>query len=291
MLPGEQKMLSSKDREHIYCNAYLPEHLWEYGEAISGGRAHLLGSYLCYVCGDHLVFVGYPLETGADDIADAFQTAWQRFKPASAAVIAPQVQLSLHHTEIRETDDYYRMKLPPPPIAPKVANMLRRAERELHVVSGRFQWEHRRLVNDFIKSHRLSAEQLILYQRIGEYLKRSKTAQVLEARKGSRLAAFNIVDLYSADSAFFMFNFRSAKVVVPGASDLLFHEMLQLAQSEAKQVVNLGLGMHRGVRRFKEKWGGRPFMPYCSAMVCKEKPKAGSSLWQGLAAVLEQMKG
>ncbi|KPJ77397.1 MAG: hypothetical protein AMJ54_08295, partial [Deltaproteobacteria bacterium SG8_13] len=149
---------------------------------------------------------------------------------------------------------------------------------------------HKLLVSDFIKTRSLSSEQVFIYRRIGEYLKRSETARVLEARKGARLAAFSVVDLDSADCAFYMFNFRSTKTVVPGASDLLFHQMLQLAQSEAKQTVSLGLGLHPGVRRFKEKWGGRPFLRHCSAMVYRDKPKAGASLWGELSAVLEQLK-
>jgi hypothetical protein len=283
-------MLSSEDHERIYRKAYLPEHLWVYVEAICGGTAHLHDDCLCYVCGDHLIFVGYPLESPGADIAAAFQSAWQRFEPDSAAVIAPDIQLPSRHIETQQPDDYYRMGLPPAPPAPKVANMLRRAERELQVVYGRYQWEHRRLVNDFIRTHSLSSEQIFIYRRMDEYLKRSETARLLEARKGARLAAFSVVDLDSADCAFYMFNFRSTKIVVPGASDLLFHQMLQLAQSEAKQTVSLGLGLHPGVRRFKEKWGGRPFLRHCSAMVYKNKLKAGSSLWGGLSAVLEQLK-
>ena len=283
-------MLSSQDRDRIYQKAYLPEHLWVYVEAISGGRAHLHDSYLCYVCGDHLIFVGYPLGSPTAGPAEAFQSAWQRFQSATAAVIAPELALSFRHVVTQESDDYYRMQLPFSPPAPKVANMLRRADRELLVVTGRFQWEHRRLVNEFIKTHSLSSEQTFIYKRIGEYLKRSQTARVLEARKGPRLAAFSVVDFDSADCAFYMFNFRSTKIAVPGASDLLFHQMLQLAQSEAKQAVNLGLGLHPGVRRFKEKWGGRPFLRHCPALIYRNKPTAGKSVWGQLTEVLEQLK-
>ncbi len=290
MLPDKNEMLSSEDRDRIYRKAYLPEHLWVYVEAISGGHAHLHGSYLCYVCGDHLIFVGYPLASPAADTADAFQSAWERFQPATAAVIAPEIKALSLHAETQTPDDYYRIGLPPAPAASKVANMLRRAEREVQVVSGRFQWEHRRLVNDFIKTHSLSTEQVFIYKRLGEYMKRSQTARVLEARKGARLVAFSIVDFDSADCAFYMFHFRSSKVVVPGTSDLLFHQMLQLAQSEAKQAVNLGLGLHPGVRRFKEKWGGRPFLRHCPALVYREKPKAGRSLWGNLTEALGQLK-
>ena len=283
-------MLTSEDRRFIYRQAYLPEHLWVYVEAISGGSAHLHDSYLCYVRDDHLLFIGYPLGRPADDLAEAFQSAWERFEPVTAAVIAPEITLSCREVEIRPADDYYRIQLPPPATAPKVANMLRRAQRELQVLFGKFQWEHRRLVNVFLKAHLLTEEQRIIYQRIGEYMKRSQTARVLEARKGARLVAFSIVDLDSADFAFYMFHFRSSKYVVPGASDLLFDQMLQLARSEAKQAVNLGLGLHPGVRRFKEKWGGRPFLHHSAAMVYRDKPKAGTSFWGSITEVLEQLQ-
>ena len=283
-------MLSSQDRERIYQQAYLPEHLWVYVEAISGGRAHLHDSYLCYVCGDHLIFVGYPLKSPTVEPAEAFRSAWERFQPATAAVIAPEVTLTALHVVTQPPDDYYRLQLPSAPPPPKVANMVRRADRELQVVYGRFQWEHRRLVNEFIKTHSLSPEQTFIYKRIGEYLKCSRTARVLEARRGSRLAAFSIVDFDSADYAFYMFNFRSAKIAVPGASDLLFHRMLVSAQAEAKQAVNLGLGLHPGVRRFKEKWGGRPFLHHCPALVYRNKPATGRSVWGQLTDVLEQLK-
>jgi hypothetical protein len=43
--------------------------------------------------------------------------------------------------------------------------------------------------------------------------------------------------------------------------------MAKLAQSEKKTAINLGLGIHPGIRYFKEKWGGVPFLTYESALV------------------------
>jgi hypothetical protein len=83
------------------------------------------------------------------------------------------------------------------------------------------------------------------------------------------------VDLGAADYAFYLFNFRSGKINVPGASDLLFHEMVNLAQTEGKKALNLGLGINAGVRRFKEKWGGTPFLNYSSVLVDKRKVDIG----------------
>jgi hypothetical protein len=75
----------------------------------------------------------------------------------------------------------------------------------------------------------------------------------------------------SARYAFYQFNFRSAKIAVPGASDLLFNEMIRLAHSEGKRAINLGLGIHAGIRRFKEKWGGAPFLAHHAVLV-QRKP-------------------
>ena len=98
---------------------------------------------------------------------------------------------------------------------------------------------------------------------------------LLEARKGKKLVAFNIVDLGAAYYAFYLFNFRSSKHNVPGASDMLVHEMVNLALIEGKKAVNLGLGINPGIRRFKEKWGGTPFMKYASAFVYKREVDLG----------------
>jgi hypothetical protein len=145
--------------------------------------------------------------------------------------------------------------------------MIRRAQKELSVRTGLFGKEHRKLVRGFAAGHTLGAEQAYVFKNIQRYQNRSLTSRLLEVRKKGRLAAFTIVDLGSAQSAYYLFNFRSAKLTVPGASDLLFSEMVNLAQSEGKKTINLGLGINKGIRRFKEKWGGMPFLSYTSALV------------------------
>jgi hypothetical protein len=51
--------------------------------------------------------------------------------------------------------------------------------------------------------------------------------------------------------------------------------MVNLAQMEGKKTINLGLGVNAGIRRFKEKWGGVPFLDYCSALVDKREVDLG----------------
>ena len=107
-------------------------------------------------------------------------------------------------------------------------------------------------------------------------MKNSKSARLIEARKGAQVAAFTITDMGSADYAFYMFNFRSTKHLIPGASDLLFNEMVNMSQSEGKKAINLGLGIHPGIRRFKEKWGGVPFLTHAAALVHRKAIDLGT---------------
>ncbi|WP_300686979.1 TraB/GumN family protein, partial [uncultured Bilophila sp.] len=58
---------------------------------------------------------------------------------------------------------------------------------------------------------------------------------------------------------------HSRAYYTPHAADLLFARMLEAARREGKGYIHLGLGVNEGIRRFKEKWGGRPALPYVMA--------------------------
>jgi hypothetical protein len=186
------------------------------------------------------------------------------------SVIAPQLWHQDATYTIQSQDSYYKLDLPLETIPSELSYMIRRASRELSVGEGRFSRAHRKLIKEFITGNQLPEEYRHIYERIPHYLKRSTTARLLEARRGNDLVAFTIIDLGSPRYAFYLFNIRSRKEHVPGASDMLFCEMIKLSQSEGKTAINLGLGIHQGVRRFKEKWGGIPFLPYCSAFIRRE---------------------
>jgi hypothetical protein len=271
-------MLSSEDSSRIYQQAYLPEHLPVYVEAISGAQPHLHGNYLCFTRKAHLIFIGYALGEPSDNTPGAYASACERFDPATCALIAPEIWLDPSSVEMQPRDSYYRLHLPVETIDPNRAYMVRRAQSELTVRHGKFRREHKKLIKAFLKDHQLTSEQIYVYNRIGQYLKRASSAHLLEARKHDVLAAFTVVDTGSADYAFYLFNFRSQKENIPGASDLLFKTMVDLARSEGKKAINLGLGIHQGIRRFKEKWGGRPFLPYTAALVDRKQPLISDDL-------------
>jgi hypothetical protein len=263
-------MLNSSEHNRIYQQAYVPEHLPEYVAAISGSEPYLFQDYLCYLHSNHLIFIGYPLGDDSAEISRAYQAACERLNPQTIMLVADDLSWLPEGNQTHAGDRYYRLNLPLKTVTPEVAYMVRRAERELRIGTGKFGREHKKIIKDFMDRQNLSAEQIHIFKHIKNYMKPSKTAHLLEARRADRLVAFSIVDLGSARYAFYQFNFRSAKIAVPGASDLLFHEMVKLAQSEGKQAINLGLGIHSGIRRFKEKWGGQPFLAHNSVLITRK---------------------
>ena len=263
-------MLTLEERNFIYQRAYLPEHLVDYVESISGAEAYLDRDHLYYVKGNHVIFIGYPLQNQSGT-QQAFEFVCDRFQPATVAIIAPELWFPSDTCRDWSEDAYYHLALPLPGLHPDTAYMVRRAARELQVIQGKFGQEHQKLVKEFLTGHELTDEQRFIYGRIPSYLAHSGTARLLEARQpDGTLVAFTVTDLGAAGYAFYLFNFRSAVEKVPGASDLLFHEMVSLAEKEGKSAINLGLGIHSGIRRFKEKWGATLFLPCHSCRIDRQ---------------------
>jgi hypothetical protein len=268
-------MLNDHEIKWIHRHAYLPEHLADYVGAVSGAEPFFYRNYLYFLNKKHLIFNGYPLEPDSDPAARIYDSICERLQPATVALMAPTIWLPAEQCEQQAADNYYRLDLPLAPIDAAVAYMLRRAQRELQVRRGSFGKEHKKMIKAFLADHNFNRRQKYLFKHIPQYLKASTSAVLLEARRAKQLAAFNIVELGAADYAFYLFSFRSGKINVPGASDLLFQEMVNLAQREGKKAVNLGLGVNAGIRRFKEKWGGVPFLNYSSALVDKREVDIG----------------
>ena len=255
-------MLNRNEQEHIFQHAYVPEHLIQYATAVSGGTPFYVQGYLCYRQRNHLILIGYPLADPPEKLSQVYPMVCERFNPDAITLVAEDLSGLPPGDEPQPADHYYRLDLPLKPPHPDVAYMVRRAARELQIEAGQFGREHKKIIKEFIGGQKLSAALVKVFKQVSAYMKRSPSAYLLEARKSGRLAAFSIVDLGSAHYAFYQFNFRSAKMRVPGASDLLFDEMVRLAQSKGMQAINLGLGVNRGIRRFKEKWGGQAFLKH-----------------------------
>ena len=130
-------MLTPEERRLVYENAYLPEHIPDYVEAVSGAESHLQDHHLCFHWKGHLLFIGYPLRNRTANTPEAYELAVNRFKPATVAIIAPEIWLPSQTFEGQAEDFYFRLDLPIGSVSPGAAYMVRRAERELRVGAGK----------------------------------------------------------------------------------------------------------------------------------------------------------
>jgi len=259
-------MITSAQQDYIEEHAYVPEHIPHYVTAISQTELFLFRDFLAYAKKNHLIFVGYPLEETFEEkgIKSALEEAIKRLKPESVSLIAPSIPSSLNHGVFPSSDYYYRLDLSTFSISQKLRNMLSRAGRELSLGKNRsVDEEHKKIVDDFLKTHPVDESTRLIFERIGEYLAASTTTWVFEVRNNrGELVAFDVAEFKPRDYALYMFNFSSEALYVPGASDLLLFEVIKQAKTEKKKYINLGLGINPGVTFFKKKWGGVAFLPY-----------------------------
>lgn len=274
-------MITPEQSTYIEAHAYVPEHLPAYVTVISPTEPFLVDDFVVYVGQDRLIFIGYSLDeqSDQDEMTKALDQATARFKPTVISVTAPVVLASLTDWVQSSSDFYYRLDLSTLSVPQKVRNMLRRANREISVAqSKRWNKEHKRLVDDFLRSHRLPEATQYIFKQIPEYVK-SNTAWLFEARNSrDELVAFDVAEFGARHYAFYMFNFISRQRYVPGASDLLLSKVIEQAKTEDKRYINLGLGINPGVTFFKTKWGGIPFLPYTACL----HERTRTTVWEDL---------
>lgn len=130
-------MLSSAEVRLVYEQAYIREWLPHYGEAVSSAEPHLHDDHLCFTRKNHLTFIGYPLGMDGKDTKQSYESARERFHPATVAVIAPHLWFPDETYEIQSEDSYHKLDLPLGQLNPELSYMLRRAARELQVREGK----------------------------------------------------------------------------------------------------------------------------------------------------------
>ncbi len=270
-------MIDQSETEHIYTNAYVPEHLVDYVSAISDAEPFLFEQYLCYKRDETLIFIGYPLGASFNQkqMESNLEVAAKALKPRIVALVAPTIELSRVSPIQKSSDSYFRLELGGFVASPGVQSIVRRASRELSVEAGN-EWgkEQKALVTEFLASHEVSEETESIFARIPEYMASATTALLLSARnQEGTLIALDVADYGSKDYAFYMFNFASRGHYVPGASDLLLNELVTIAQQKGKRFINLGLAINAGITFFKQKWGGAPFLDH--EFILYETSRAG----------------
>ncbi|MBM4274862.1 MAG: hypothetical protein FJ134_10460 [Deltaproteobacteria bacterium] len=279
-------MLEPEERDYVYRRACIPEQVPGYVAAVSGAEPFLRDDYLCYLAGEMLIFVGYPLEgpVAAEKLREHLQAAKERFKATGLTLIAPQAPPGFRPLGSTGPDHYFRLDLEKPALQGKLLYTLNRAARELRVEEGgELREEHISCVAEFLDSRKIGKDTRMIFSRIPEYIAAVSTSRVFTARDGAgRLSAFTVAEFGSRDYAFYMFNFRSPGNQVPGVSDLLLNELVAKARALGKHYVNLGLGINEGVAFFKRKWGAYPFLPYVECQLPGSKPSLFKSLLRSL---------
>ncbi|MBS3917912.1 MAG: hypothetical protein KG012_03385 [Deltaproteobacteria bacterium] len=260
-------MITAEDEEYILAGAYVPEHIVSLMVLISKGEPYLIKGYLSFVKDNWLILLGYPLEESFSltHCENIIKQVLKTFRPEYLWFIGPEIPPSLLHscTE-REVDQYYKLDIEQTKIKPSLQRMIEKASKELIVErSHSFSKEHDDLIEELLKREKLRPRVRELYRAMPEYVPHSQSSCVLNAwDKKGRLCAFYVVELAAKEFATYVLGCYSKRNYVPHASDLLFLEMIKLTREHGKSLINLGLGVNEGIRRFKEKWGGIPFLNY-----------------------------
>lgn len=278
--------LSQGDWPDVQQRAYLPEQLPGLMTAISGAQAWLAGDYLAYQKEQWAIFTGYPLSSDFQqgECEQAFAAFIEHRKPEVVWFIGPEIPAALQRRAgSRQSDRYYRLDLAKWEPRPSLLREVRRARTVLEVhAARRYATEHERLADELLAHRDLTPLVAALYRRMPAYLSGCDSALVLEARRADGgLAAFFVVDTGAQTFDSYLLGCYSRDPYTPHASDLLFYQMVERARQSGKGAINLGLGVNDGIRRFKTKWGGAPFLNY---EYCEHRPPRGAL--QALLAAL-----
>ncbi|MEW6374494.1 MAG: hypothetical protein AB1502_01710 [Thermodesulfobacteriota bacterium] len=260
-------MMTPEDEAYILERAYVPEHIVNLMAPISKGEPFFKEDHLGFVKDNWVILVGYPLDQNylQDRCERIVKQVLETFRPEYLWFIGPEVPASLLDScKERQTDQYYRLDPDLTKPKPSLQRKAEKASKELTVErSHSISKEHEALIVELLKREKLPPRVRELYRAMPDYIAHSSTAYVLNAwDKKGKLCAFYVVELAAKRFTTYVLGTHSKKNYVPHASDLLFFEMIELTREHEKDTINLGLGVNEGIRRFKEKWGGIPFLNY-----------------------------
>jgi hypothetical protein len=260
-------MLTPEEETYILSKAYIPEHIVNLMVLISKGDPFLIEDHLGFVKDNWLILVGYPLDQSfsVGRIEKIVNQSLETFRPEILWFIGPEIPASLLNTcQERETDQYYRLDLEKVKVKTSLRRAVDQASQELTIERGNsISKEHEALISELLKREKLPPRVRELYRAMSYYVSHSSKACVLNAwDKKGKLSAFYIIELGAKHFTTYVLGTHSKKHYVPHASDFLFLEMIKLSREQMKNTIDLGLGVNQGIRRFKEKWGGVPSLPY-----------------------------
>lgn len=163
-------MLSPEERRLALDRALVPEHLPDYGAAVSRAEPFLVEGCLCWSAGPDLVVAGYPLGPGPE-LARVLDAANARLGPERLDLLAPELPPWSRPLEELARDSYWRLDPSRPRPNKKLRHLLRRAGRVFRLEAGGVPGpEHETLVRAFCRARGLGPEQERLLARLPDYL-------------------------------------------------------------------------------------------------------------------------
>jgi len=270
-------MLTSKQETYILNHAYVPEHSVVLMTSLSGGEPFLIDDYFCCCRDNWVILIGYPLqhEFVCGEFEAILLKVKKKFRAGHISLIAPELSQRLDARCMeKDCDTYYTLDTRFPVISSAVKRNLKNAgcqltvERAVHMADA-----HLQLIQEFFERASPPLRVKQLFFKMPRYVDEARQAFVLNAWDSEQnLAAFYVVDLAARDFANYIGGCYSKKNYVRGASDLLMFELIKLSSEYDKGYIHLGLGVNRGIRRFKEKWGARPTLRYAMCELVQKKP-------------------
>lgn len=282
--------LNQSEVKLILEKAVVPEHSVLFMQSMSGGTAFLVDSYLFIVSDKLLIAVGYPI-TGSYDpekFDKAVKEAQGQTRARDCIAISPSMPERLR-PYLQEIDHYYI--LPAKNTMPSgMERFTKRAAASLRVEEGKeFTSAHKRLWAEFVGRTPLAPNVRRLYENTEAVSSDNSKLVLLNAwNKNNELAACLLLDLAPGSFLSYILGAHSKNNYTPYAADLLFQEMISIARKEGKDYIHLGLGVNKGIKRFKTKWGGFPSLPYQMAVWEEDVPLSGKELLQIMAPVQGQ---
>lgn len=282
--------LSAETISFILAHAKIPEHNPMLMMAISRGKAFYIKDFLGFHLSNGLIFIGYPVagDFSIFRLKEAIDWALKKNLVSSLWLIAPELPAELaEFASLMQSDHYYKLDLTNYQPPSELRRIVRKTMASLRVdTTQRYSPAHQHLVEEFLQSHELPHLVASLYQNLPEILKDSPGLFLINAwDQGGNLAAFFAVDQSVKSFDTYLIGCYSRENYRPHASDRLFWEMIERARKGGKGTIQLGLGVNDGIRRFKEKWGGLPFLNYQAWEI-----RYGSTSQQGLMSWVSEGK-
>ncbi len=270
-------MITEVEKKELLARAYVPEHSFGLMTSVSAGEPFLIDDVFCIQKKEMVIVIGYPLQQGfnTDEFERVLRKIVDTFRPMYLSLVATELPASYVASCLeRESDYYYALPLHGRTVRPGLRKAVAAAMEHVVVEQANSLGEaHRNLAQEFVDRVGPPPRVRELMFRMWDYVGHSEGSLVLNAwSTDKKLAAFYVMDMSPEQFSTYVIGCHSRQNCVRWASDLLFFEMIKVSEERAKKYIHLGLGVNAGIRRFKEKWGGKPILRYEMCELTVRKP-------------------